>query len=141
MKDKQLYLYWLYLYIICATLGFIPQERNPLVAALLAILTLVFFVPPAILLYRGIQQQSRPKLTRIALLSALSLGLTTLLFIANMLTVLAPNDLLLGNVFNALLILVSAPMMCAPYQIISLFMWACLLVVALRWQKTTPKKP
>lgn len=141
MKDKQLYLYWLYLYIICATLGFIPQERNPLVAALLALLTLVFFVPPAILLYRGIRQESRPHLKAIALISALSLGLTTLLFIANMLTVLAPNDLLLGNIFYALLTLFSAPMMCAPYQIVSLLLWASLLVVALHWRKKTSKKP
>lgn len=141
MKDKQLYLYWLYLYIICAILSFIPQERNPLVAALLAILTLVFFLPPAILLYRGIRQESHPHLKTIALISALSLGLTTLLFIANILTALAPNNLLLGNIFYALLILFSTPMLCAPYPILSPLLWASLLVIALRWRKKTPKKP
>ena len=140
MKDKQLYLYWLYLYIICAILGFIPQERNPLVAALLALMTVVFFLPPAILLYRGIQQESRPHLKPIAWISALSLGLTTLLSIANVLTVLAPDDLLLGNVFYALLILFSTPMLCAPYPILSPLLWASLLMVALRWRKKTPKK-
>lgn len=139
MKDKQLYLYWLYLYIICAILGFIPPPRNPLVTALLAILTLVFFAPPAILLYRGIRQESRPHLKTIALISGLSLGITTLLFIANMLTALAPNNILLGNLFNALLVVFSAPMMCAPYQVVSLLLWASLLTVALGNRK--PKKP
>lgn len=139
MKDKQLYLYWLYLYIICAILGFIPPERNPLVAALLAIATLVFFAPPAILLYRGVRQKDRPHVGRIALISGLSLGITTLLFIANMLTALSPNDILLGNFFNALLTLFSTPMMCAPYPIISLLLWASLLMVALGHRK--PKKP
>ena len=50
MKDKQLYLYWLYLFILCAALGFI-QDRGPLVTALLTIAGIGFFLPPALLLY------------------------------------------------------------------------------------------
>lgn len=135
MKDRKLFLYWLYLYILCAALGFIPSPRNPLVVAALALLTVGFFVPPGMILYRAIQRNDRRQLRLVALLSAASLALTLALFIANTLTVLAPSNVLLGNVFNTLLVLFSAPMMCAPYQAISIFGWACLLFVVIFHRK------
>lgn len=137
MKDNYLYLCWLYLYILCAALGFIPQDRSPLVAALLALLAIGFFVPPAVLLHRGIQRKQRLHLKRIALFSGCSLLLTTVLFVANTLTVLVPQQVMLGNVLNALLVVFSAPMLCAPIQFLSMFLWACLLITALsHWKKT-----
>lgn len=131
MKDRTLYLYWLCLFILCATLGFIPAPRSPLVMALLAIITLLFFVPPAMLLRRG----GRKHLKNILILSACSLVLTLVLFIANTLSVLAPDKVLLGNILNALLVVFSAPMLCAPYQFLSLFGWAFLLFTALSYWK------
>lgn len=133
MKDRTLYLYWLCLFILCATLGFIPAPRSPLAAALLTLLSLLFFVPPALLLRRG----GRKHLRNILILSACSLMLTLVLLIANTLSVLAPDKVLLGNILNALLVVFSAPMLCAPYQFLSLFGWACLLFTALsRWKKS-----
>jgi len=137
MKDKHLYLYWLYLFILCAALGFIPAGRSPLVTALLALLSIAFFIPGGMLLYRGIRRRERAHLKTILLLSLCSLVLTLVLFIANTLTVLAPHNILLGNVMNTLLVLFSAPMMCAPYQFLSMFGWACLLFTAISyWKKT-----
>lgn len=135
MKDRKLFLYWLYLYILCAALGFIPSPRSPLVAAALALLTVGFFVPPGLILYRAIQRDDLRQLKLVALLSAASLTLTLVLFIANTLTVLAPANLLLGNILNTLLLLFSAPMMCAPYQAIGIFGWACLLFVVIFHRK------
>lgn len=135
MKDRKLYLYWLYLYILCAALGFIPAPRSPLVTALLTLVTLAFFVPPAMILYRAIQRSDPKPLKAVALLSAASLLLTLLLFIANTLTVLVPNNLLLGNILNALLVLFSTPMMCAPYQALGMFGWACLLFTVIFQRK------
>lgn len=143
MKNRTLYLYWLYLYILCAALGFIPTPRNPLVIALLTLCAAAFYIPPALLLYRGVQQRDRKPLKHILFLSICSLVLTLLLLIANTLTVLAPDNVLLGNLLNAVLVLVSAPMKCAPYQVLGIFVWACLLFTALtNWKKTakTPKK-
>ena len=135
MKTKQLYLYWLYLFIFCAVMGFI-RERNPLVTALLALLCLAFFVPGSLLLYHGIQHRDRRTVRNVMLISAGSLLLTMLLFIANTLTVLAPKNDLLGRIFQALLTVFSTPMMCAPYQFISMFLWACLLFTGLSfWKK------
>lgn len=144
MKDKQLYLYWLYLYILCAALGFIPAERSPLVTALLALASIAFFIPPAMLLYRGIRQEKRQHPRFIAIASGVSLVLTTVLFIANTLTALVPTNLLLGNILNAVLVVFSVPMMCAPYPFLGMFGWACLLILALRFRKKTGasgKKP
>lgn len=135
MKDRKLYLYWLYLYILCASLGFIPSPRSPLVTALLTLAAVAFFVPPAMILYRAIRRDDRKAMKLVALLSAGSLVLTTVLFIANTLTVLAPANLLLGNILNALLVLFSAPMLCAPYQALSLFGWACLLFTVIFHRK------
>ena len=137
MKDRTLYLYWLCLFILCATLGFIPTPRSPLAAALLTLLTLLFYVPPALLLRQGIRRRQRKHLKNILILSASSLALTLALFIANTLSVLAPDKVLLGNILNALLVVFSAPMLCAPYQFLSLFGWACLLFTALSYWKQT----
>lgn len=142
MKDLKLYLYWLYLFILCAALGFIPAPRSPLVAALLTLLTIAFFVPPAMLLYRDIHHRQRKHLKNILIISTCSLALTLVLFIANTLSVLAADNLLLGNILNALLVVFTAPMMCAPYQFLGMFGWACLLFTALSfWKKTGKSSP
>lgn len=136
MKTKQLYLYWLYLFIFCAAMGFI-QDRSPLVTALLALLSIAFFIPGALLLYGGIRSGDRKPLRNVVVISASSLGLTMLLFIANTLSVLAPDNDLLGRILQAFLVVFSSPMMCAPYQFISMFLWACLMFTAITyWKKT-----
>ena len=132
MKDRKLYLYWLYLYILCAALGFIRQ-RSPLVTALLTLLGLVFYIPPGWILYRS--RRDKKQLTPILLISTLSLVLTLLLFIANALSVLAPQNLMLGNILNATLVVFSSPMMCLPLQGLGIFGWACLLFTALYLRK------
>ncbi len=134
MKNRRLYLIWLYLFILCAALGFIP-EPNPLVQALLALLGLGFFAPGALLLYGAVKTRRRRHLKTVLWLSILSLGLTTVLFIANTLTVLAPENLLLGNILNAALLVFSAPMGIMPLQFFSLFGWACLMVTALTYYR------
>jgi hypothetical protein len=135
MKDRMLWLCWLYLFILTAALGFIP-ERNLLVTVLLSLACGAFFVPGGMLLYRAVKRGSRKQLNRIMLLSGLSLLLTTLLIVANMLTVLSSSELL-GKVMNAVLVVLSAPMYCAPYYAISLFLWACLLFSCFSYRKDT----
>ena len=52
MKKSTLLLIWGILYIICAGLGFIPEPQG-MVRAMLFLVSLLFFLPPAVLLYRG----------------------------------------------------------------------------------------
>lgn len=138
MKDKQLYLYWLYAYIICAILGFI-QNRSPLVTALLALACAAFFVPGGILVYRDIRNKQRKNLRNIMVLSIASLLLTMALFIGYWFSLTAFGSDTPGKVMYALLTVFSTPLMCAPFPAISMFLWACLLFTAISfWKQGKP---
>lgn len=68
-------------------------------------------------------------------LSALSLGATAVLVIANILS--AFGSPALGLFLHGMLTIVSAPMLCSGYWALSLFLWASLLIgsLALLWKK------
>ena len=125
MKNTHLYVLWAVLFIICAGLGFIP-EASGFGRFVLTFLSLLFFVPPAVLLYRG----ERNTVLLIRNLSALSLLVTAVALICNFLSAL--GSALLGNILHAVLVIVSAPMVCSGYWALSLFLWACLLMVSLQ---------
>lgn len=61
-------------------------------------------------------------------ISLLSLGLTLLALVLNVLS--AMGTVTMGNVLFAVLIVVSSPMVCSGYWALSLFLWACLLIVS-----------
>ena len=134
MKTRILYITWAGLYAVCAVLGLIPVSGG-VGKALFLLTSLIFFIPPAILLYNARKSGDRKTLRRIGLISASSLGLTLLFLLANILSTGASGRV--GEVLHGILALVSAPMFCSQYWLISLFLWACLLMVTLR---KTPKK-
>ena len=134
MKTRILYITWAGLYAVCAVLGLIPVSGG-VGKALFLLTSLIFFIPPAILLYNARKSGDRKTLRRIGLISACSLGLTLLFLLANILSTGASNRA--GEALHGILALVSAPMFCSQYWLISLFLWACLLMVTLR---KTPKK-
>lgn len=128
MKNRHLFAAWGVLYILCAGLGFIPEQTG-FVKFLLVTCALLFFVPGFLLLYRGIAAGDRTLVCWIRDLALVSLVLTTALLIANIAS--AIGSVLLGNILFALLVLVSAPMLCGQYWVMSLFLWACLLFGAI----------
>ena len=119
MSKKMLYSLWGALFVLCAVLGLLPDAGIWGIAA-----ALVFFLPPAMLLYRGDRETRR----LIRNLAALSLGLTALALVVSMLT--AAGSETLGNSLHYVLGIVSVPMFAARYWVLSLFLWACLLVAA-----------
>ena len=123
MNKKLLYMLWAGLFVLCAGLGFIQEPEGSFKIALTCI-SLVFFVPPAWLLYRG--DVSDAKL--VCNLSALSLGLTLILLVLNFLTALQSD--FLGQVLHYTLVIVSSPMICSGHWAMSLFLWACLLIAS-----------
>ena len=125
MKRKTIYALWAVLFILCAAFGFIPEPEG-LTAAALTLVSVAFFVPPAMLLFRAEKQD----VLLIRNLSALSLTLTLALLIGNFLTAFSSETL--GAVFHYVLIVVSSPMICSGHWALSLFLWACLLVASLR---------
>ncbi len=128
MKNKTLYLIWAGLFILCGLLGFIPQSA-PAVGWLLIVLAVLFFVPGWILLYRGTRDRAAGTLRIIRNLSLISLGTTLLLLVLNFLSGNAPEAA--GLFLYGLLVMLSAPMLCAQYWVMSLFLWACLLFASI----------
>ena len=133
MKKSSLMAVWGIFYIICAGLGFIPEPEGA-VRIFLTVISVLFFVPPAILLYDAFSGRDRKTILLIRRLSALSLGVTLVLLIANFLAALASEWL--GTALHVLLVICSAPMFCSNYWILSLFLWAVLLVSSMqKWKE------
>lgn len=120
MNHKMLFVLWGGLFAATAVLGFFPAGWWSTAICVL------FFLPPALLLYRG----DRNTAQLIRNLSALSLGVTLLVLILNF--VLAVSSETLGNLLHIVLTIVSAPMMASGYWVLSLFLWACLLMASLK---------
>lgn len=128
MNRKFLYTAWSVLFILCAAFGFVPERSGP-VQALLTVLSLLFFLPPFLLLYQA-EEKTRVLVGR---LSALSLGITLAVLVLNI--AFAARSTAVGDFLHGVLTVVSAPMLCCGSWAVSLFLWACLLVWAKPWKK------
>ena len=129
MKNRFLYALWGALFILCAGLGFIPESDGGL-NLLRTGLSILFFLPPALLIWKARQEGNRPALLLIRNLSIASLSLSVTLIIANFLTVFRSQ--LLGDILHGVLVVVSTPMICGGHWATSLFFWACLLISSAR---------
>ena len=128
MTNRSLFALWGCLFVLCAGLGFVP-ERN----LFLTLLSLLFFLPPAALLYRAGKRQDTHTLKLLRNLAAASLGLTLVLLVGNFAAALGPDTL--GTAVYAMLTVVSTPMVCSGHWAMSLFLWACLLMGSLQLLK------
>lgn len=127
MKQKTLYILWAFLFILCAGLGFIPKSEG-LGTAVLVVLCLAFFLTGGMLLYGAYRHGDVQGVRRIRIISAASLGITLVLLVANFLCANASQTV--GNLLYGLLVILSSPMVCGRYWVISLFLWACLLMAS-----------
>ena len=124
VKELILYAAWLCLYILCVGLGTVEKVEGA--GKVFFVLTsLVFFLPGIALLVLGRKEQNKKMILRVRIAAICSLALTVIVFCANVIAVGASGQV--GNFLNDLLNLVSAPMFCAQYWVLSLFCWACLL--------------
>jgi len=126
MKKQILYSLWGVFYILCMVLGYTVTEVATTAQQVgLTVISLAFFAPPAILLIDSYRQKDAKGLRILRIISGLSLGLTFLVLILNVLSA-AWSDAA-GEFLNQLLILVSVPMATCGNWLVSLFLWACLL--------------
>ena len=122
-KELVLYAIWLCLYILCVGLGTVGQMEG--IGKVFFILTaLIFFIPGIILLVMGIREKNKKTVLRVRMIAVCSLVLTVVLFCVNIVAAAAGR---VSPVLHDLLNLVSAPMFCSQYWVISLFGWASLL--------------
>ena len=131
MKKAILYALWVVLYIVCFALGFIA-EPGASQAVAMTIMSVIFFIPGAVLLLQGMMGKDKKQLLLLRWISAVSLGLTLVMLIANIASVNASQTT--GTVLFYILNFVSVPMLCSRHYVLSLFLWACILVC------TLPKK-
>ena len=123
LKELILYAIWFCLYLLCVGLGTVEQVEG--VGKVLFLLTsLIFFIPGALLLVLAKQEKNRKIALRVRIVSICSLALTVIVFCAN---VFAAASSQMSGFLNDLLNLVSVPMFCSQYWVLSLFCWACLL--------------
>lgn len=134
MKEKTLYGTWIFLFILCAGLGFIPEPAG-FGKGILVILSIVCFLPGGMLLGKAVRQGDRKSVLRIRKISAASLVLTFVLLIANLLSVNASG--VVGDILYGLLAVVSSPMLCGQYWFLSLFLWGCLLIGSFTLKKSS----
>lgn len=124
MKTKILFALWGCIYALCVGLGTVENPEG-LGKVLLVLTSLIFFIPPGCILYEGIRDGKKKQVKAVRITAILSLSLTLVLLVANFLSVSASAQA--GGLVYELLILVSAPMVCSQYWVMSLFLWACLL--------------
>ena len=121
------YTLWAGMFVLTAGLGLIPEPTG-FTKICLVILSIGFFVPPACLLKAAEKRNARMHMQIVRNLAFTSLVLTIVLVIANFLSLRA--SVLVGNVLYILLCVVTAPMVCSQYWVLSLFGWACLMLWA-----------
>ena len=127
MKKQALFGLWAGLFIVCAGLGFIPEPEGG-VRTVLTLTALSSFLPPFALIYFATKTGDRNTVALIRSLSAASLGLTALFLVLNFASVLWQEQI--GNFLYRVLIVVSSPMVCSGHWALSLFLWACLLILS-----------
>ena len=124
MKRSPLFPLWGILFVVCAALGFVPQAEG-IWSLLLTAVSLAFFLPPALLLYRAAKTGRKGTVRIVRDLAILSLVLTTVVLLSNFLSLHGSE--FTGDFLYALLVIVSSPMICSGHWVLPLFCWACLL--------------
>ena len=127
MNKKLLFTLWGVLFGICAGFGLIGQPGTA-VRILGYLFAFGFFGVGGFILWQAHRTKDLATITLVRNLSLASLILTAILLIANFLSVFASQGL--GNFLHYVLVVVSSPMICAPSWAVSLFLWACLMVVS-----------
>ena len=111
--------------MLCTIFGFIDTD-NSLLKAIFALFSMGFFLPGGILLYEAVTDKDRKTVRIIRGISIASLTLTAVFIILNALTL--PSTEAVGDRMNVLLIILSTPMFASQVWVLSLFLWACLLM-------------
>ena len=123
---------WIGMYILCCVLGFLPEQQGFSLYEMSAV-SVCFFIPPFLLLRKAKAEQDVKTLRLVRRVSILSLSLTTVLLVANFLSVLSPSEAF-GTALHIVLRIVSVPMGSSG-GVISLFLWACLLYSSIPGKK------
>ena len=136
-KDKGiLKAMWAGMFFLCALMSFVPRQEGAN-RFLLLVFGLLFFLPPALLVYQCCRTGDRVQLRLVRNIAIISLSATTLLLVISPFSIFFSEAV--GNALQFILNIVSTPMVCCQYWILSLLLWAGLLWSSLIFLKKTPK--
>ena len=125
LSDKTLYIAWTAMFVLTAALGFVFPEASGARRFVLTAVSVLFFVPPFLILHRAKKAEARFHVKLIRWLSLGSIALTAGLLVLNLRS--ANWSEAVGTALYGALAVVSAPMICAGYYALSLFLWGTLL--------------
>lgn len=125
MKIKSLWLSWLYMFILCAVLGFIPGPTG-FFKVLFVLITIGFFVPGFMLLVKADHRDDLKTIRVVRNIAMAELVLAVVLIVLNFLSVLMSP--VWGTIFYVMLVILGSPLVCGQYWALTLFGWACLMV-------------
>ncbi len=132
-KYPFLYAIWGVLFLTTIVLGFAFPLAQGLGKALMVMISVIFFIPPWMILRKAERDGSTKHRTIIRSLSCASLVGTLILLVLNLRSVGYSDTV--GTALHAALTIVSAPMICAHVYALSLFLWACLLIGSFQKKK------
>ena len=125
MKLKNVWLSWLYLFVLCAVLGFIPQATG-FFKVLFALIAAGFFVPGFVLLVKADHRDNVKVIRLVRNIAIGALILATVLIMLNFMS--ATMSKAWGDVLYVMLVIFAAPLVAGQYWVLTLFGWACLMI-------------
>lgn len=126
LKYTTLYRLWIALFVLTAILGLLfPGAESAAGRFFLAGISVVFFIPPWLILVKARGEGSAHHVRIVRYLSIASLLLTMLLLCAGILSVRWGERA--GDVIHILMTVICAPLVCSNYYALPMFGWALLL--------------
>ena len=124
MKFKSVWFSWLYMFILCAVLGFIPAATGgfKIVFTLVAV---GFFIPGLVLLTKADHRDDEKTIRLVRNIAIAALVVAKVLIMLNFLS--ATMSKAWGDVFYVMLVVFATPLVCGQYWALSLFGWALLM--------------
>ena len=132
-KNTGLCILWVVLYCACVGFSFV-SNRNLGGKIFLIGLNLMFFVPPFVLAFRALKEENRKALKTLRWICISVLVLATVTLVLNIVAV--KFSATVGLVMYILFAVLAPPLACANQWALSLFLWACVMMLTL--QKRRP---
>ena len=131
MRKRMLYVVWAVLYCACVGFSFVAAP-NRVAQVFLNALSIGFFVPPYVLVFRARKEKNAKAIKILRLVCIGVLVLAMILLALNIVSVkFSPRT---GLVMYILLAMFAPPLACAQQWALGLFLWACLLMLTLQKQ-------
>ncbi len=126
MSNKTWYWIWGGMYAICAVLGFIPGPQGALYWLLFGI-SLLFFVPPAVILRQAVTAKDRRSIKIMRTVCLTWFAVMLFLLILNLGSIGASAAA--GAAVYYFLVVLASPMICSQIWVVPMFLFGCLLTV------------